>query len=48
MHAYMECGGNSINEVLDQIEEEKNITLEFPCYASDGKVLKQLFVLIQD
>ena len=40
MHAYMECGGNSINEVLDKIEEEKDVTLEFPCYASDGKVLK--------
>ena len=40
MHAYMECGGNSINEVLDQIEEEKNVAIEFPCYASDGKVLK--------
>ena len=40
MHAYMECGGNSINEVLDKIKEEKNVTIEFPCYASDGKVLK--------
>ncbi|MEC8836005.1 MAG: hypothetical protein VXX18_06665, partial [Bacteroidota bacterium] len=40
MHAYLECGAKTPQDVVQEIEDEHNIVLRFPCYASDGKVLK--------
>ena len=40
MHAYLECGAESPLEVVQAIENKHKIDLRFPCYASDGKVLK--------
>ena len=40
MHAYLECGAKTPQDVVQEIEDEHKIVLRFPCYASDGKVLK--------
>lgn len=40
MHAYLECGAKNPQDVVQEIEDEHNLVLRFPCYASDGKVLK--------
>ena len=40
MHAYLECGAKTPQDIVQEIEDEHDIALRFPCYASDGKVLK--------
>ncbi|HAB89507.1 MAG TPA: hypothetical protein DCF84_03145 [Bacteroidetes bacterium] len=40
MHAYLECGAKTPQDVVQEIEDEHEIDFRFPCYASDGKVLK--------
>ena len=40
MHAYIECGAKTPQDVVQEIEDKHEIELRFPCYASDGKVLK--------
>ena len=40
MHAYLECGAQSPLEVVQAIEDQHDLSLQFPSYASDGKVLK--------